>query len=120
MWSIPWIPKRWLAASSRLSLQAEAAPPDQQQSTEEVGPTDVARRNVVVVGPPLKGSNYLAADSCCDATLHTRAALPIDGQIRLTQRYAVDYEQLDADDRLYSGKKKIDDYTIYGQEAIAA
>jgi murein DD-endopeptidase MepM/ murein hydrolase activator NlpD len=104
----------------RLTLQSAAAPPGHQQITEKVGPTDVARRNVVVVGPPLKGSNYLAADSCCDATLHTRAALPIDGQIRLTQRYAVDYEQLDADDRLYSGKKKIDDYTIYGQEAIAA
>src|SRR5215207_2416549 len=42
----------------RLSLQAEAAPPDQQQTTEEVGPTEVERRNVVVVGPPLKGSNY--------------------------------------------------------------
>lgn len=35
----------------RLSLQAEAAPPDQQQITEEVGPTEVDRRNVVVVGP---------------------------------------------------------------------
>jgi hypothetical protein len=35
----------------RLSLQSEAAPPDQQQITEEVGPTEVDRRNVVVVGP---------------------------------------------------------------------
>ncbi len=103
----------------RLSVKADAAPPDQQQITAEVGPTEVERRNVVVVGPPLRGSNYLAADSCCDATLHTRAALPIDGQITLAQRYAVDYEQLDADDRIYSGKKKIDNYTIYGQEAIA-
>jgi hypothetical protein len=55
----------------RLSVRAEAAPPDQQQITEEVGPTDVDRRDVVVVGPPLRGSNYLAADSCCDATRHT-------------------------------------------------
>jgi murein DD-endopeptidase MepM/ murein hydrolase activator NlpD len=104
----------------QLSLKAAAAPPDQQQITEEVGPTEVDRRNVVVIGPPLKGSNYLAADSCCDATRHTRAALPINGQIWLAQRYAVDYEQLDADNRLYSGKKKkLDSYTIYGQEAIA-
>ena len=103
----------------RLTLRSTAAPPGHQQITETMGPTDVVRRNVVVVGPPLKGSNYLAADSCCDATLHTRAALPIDGQIWLTQRYAVDYEQLDADNRVYSGKKKNDDYTIYGQEAIA-
>src|SRR5215216_4938439 len=43
----------------RLSLQAKAAPPDQQQTTEDVGPTEVDRRNVVVVGPPLSGSNYV-------------------------------------------------------------
>jgi murein DD-endopeptidase MepM/ murein hydrolase activator NlpD len=90
-----------------------------QQITENVGPTEVDHRNVVVVGPPLRGSNYLAADSCCDATRHTRATLPINGRIWLAQRYAVDYEQLDADNRLFSGKKKIDNYTIYGQEAIA-
>jgi hypothetical protein len=103
----------------RVSVKAAAAPPDQQQITEKVGPTEVDRRNAVVVGPPLRGSNYLAADSCCDATLHTRAALPIDGRIWLAQRYAVDYEQLDADNRIYSGEKEVDNYTIYGQEAIA-
>jgi len=104
----------------RLSIKAEAAPPDQQQITEEVGPTDVDRRNVVVVGPPLKGSNFLAADSCCDSTLHRRAALPINGRISLAQRYAVDWEQLDAENRIYSGEKKVENYTIFGQEAIAA
>ena len=104
----------------RLSVQAAAAPPDQQQITEEVGPTDVNRRDVAVVGPPLRGSNYIAADSCCDATRHTRAALPINGQVWLAQRYAVDYEQLDADGRIYSGKQEDpESYTIYGQEAIA-
>jgi murein DD-endopeptidase MepM/ murein hydrolase activator NlpD len=105
----------------RLSVKADAAPPDQQKITEEVGPTQVDRRDVAVVGPPLRGSNYLAADSCCDATRHTRAALPVDGRVWVAQRYAVDYEQLDADNRVYSGKKKdLDSYTIYGQEAIAA
>jgi hypothetical protein len=104
----------------RLSLQADAAPPDQQQITEEVGPTEVDRRNAASVGPPLRGSSYIAADSCCDATRHTRAALAIDGQLWLAQRYAVDYEQLDADNRIYSGEKEdLDSYTIYGQEAIA-
>jgi Peptidase family M23 len=106
----------------RLSTKAAAAPPDQQKITETVGPTEVDRRDVVVVGPPLRGSNYSAADSCCDATRHTRATLPIDGQVWLAQRYAVDYEQLDANNRIWSGKKKknLDNYTIYGQEAIAA
>jgi hypothetical protein len=102
----------------RLSVKADAAPPDQQQITEEVGPTEVDRRNVVVVGPPLKGSNYVAADSCCSA-LHRQASLPINGKIWLAQRFAVDYEQLDSDNRIYSGEKEVENYTIYGQEAIA-
>ena len=106
----------------QLSLRAAAAPPGQQQITETVGPTEVDRRDVVVVGPPLRGSKFLAADSCCDATRHTRAALPINGKVWLSQRYAVDYEQLDANNRIYSGqnKKNLDNYTIYGQEALAA
>ena len=87
-----------------------------------MAPTTVNRRDVKVVGPPLRGSNFLAADSCCDATRHTRAALPINGEVWLSQRYAVDYEQLDANNRIYSGqnKKDLDNYTIYGQEALAA
>ena len=106
----------------RLSVQAAAAPPDQQQLTEKkVGETNVEHRNVVMFGPPLKGSNYLAADSCCDAPhIHRRSPLPINGQFTLAQRYAVDYEQLDADNRIYSGDKAdLNSYTIYGKEALA-
>jgi murein DD-endopeptidase MepM/ murein hydrolase activator NlpD len=106
----------------RLSVKAQAAPPGQQKISEKVAPTKVDRRDVVVVGPPLRGSNYLAADSCCDATRHTRAALSINGKVWLAQRYAVDYEQLDANNRIWSGKNKkdLDNYTIYGKKAIAA
>lgn len=104
----------------RVSVRAEAAPPDQQRLTETIGTTNVERRDVVTVGPPMRGSNYIAADSCCDAVRHTRAALPIDGRIWLAQRYAVDYEQLDAQDRIYSGSREDNEsYTIYGAKAIA-
>jgi len=105
----------------RLSVEAEAAPPGQQKIAEKLAPTKVDRRDVKVVGPPLRGSNYLAADSCCDATRHTRAALPINGKVWLAQRYAVDYEQLDANNRIWSGQKKenLDNYTIYGKKALA-
>jgi murein DD-endopeptidase MepM/ murein hydrolase activator NlpD len=106
----------------RLSVKAAAAPPGQQNIAEKVAPTKVDRREVKMVGPPLRGSNYVAADSCCDATRHTRAALPINGKVWLAQRYAVDYEQLDANNRIWSGKNKkdLDNYTIYGKKAIAA
>lgn len=111
------IPER---LSHRLTVQAEAAPPDQRRLTETIGETTVDRRDVVTVGPPLRGSNYIAADSCCDADRHTRAALPINGRIWLAQRYAVDYEQLDAENRIYSGPRKDNEsYAIYGEKAYA-
>ena len=61
------------AAGPRLSVEAAAAPPDQHKITEKVGLTRVDRRDVVVVGPRYRGSNYVAADSCCDATRHGSA-----------------------------------------------
>ncbi|WP_160134972.1 M23 family metallopeptidase [Halococcus salsus] len=104
----------------RLSLQVDAAPPDQRRLVETVGEVTVDRREVVTVGPPLRGSNYIAADSFGDAVRHTRAALPVDGQVWLAQRYAVDYEQLDTEDRIYDGPREdLESYTIYGEEAIA-
>jgi hypothetical protein len=104
----------------RVSVRAEAAPPDRRRITETIGETEVDRRDVITVGPPLRGSNYVAADSCCDAIRHTRAALPIDGQVWLAQRYAVDYEQLDSEDRIYDGPRNDNEsYAIYGEEALA-
>ena len=104
----------------RVSLKAEAAPPDQQELVESVGEITVDLRDVVTVGPPLRGSNYIAADSFGDAVRHTRATLPVNGQIWLAQRYAVDYEQLDAKDRIFDGPREdLESYTIYGEKAIA-
>ena len=78
------------------------------------------RTPVVVVGPPLRGERYIAADSCCDATRHTRAALPVNGRVWLAQRFAVDWEQMNAENRIYTGQQtSVASYVIYGKEAIA-
>ena len=88
--------------------------------TETGGRVAVDRRPVVRFGPPLRGSGYLSADSCCDASRHTRAALPVDGRVWLAQRYAVDWEQLDAQGRIYDGPKlALSSYAIYGDPIYA-
>ena len=88
--------------------------------TETGGRVAVDRRPVVRFGPPLRGSGYLSADSCCDASRHTRAALPVDGRVWLAQRYAVDWEQLDAQGRIYTGPKlALSSYAIYGDPIYA-
>jgi len=104
----------------RVGGRFAAAPPGHERIVAAGGAVEVAAREVVVVGPPLRGAGYVAADSCCDATRHTRAALPVNGQVRLAQRFAVDWEQLDGDRRIYAGpRESLASYTIFGREVLA-
>lgn len=106
--------------SHRVRVRAEAAPPGQQEITETGGETAVDAQPVVVIGPPLRGEHYISADSCCDASRHTRAALPVNGRVWLAQRYAVDWEQLDEEGRIYSGPATdVTSYHIYGKDVLA-
>jgi hypothetical protein len=80
----------------------------------------VDRQTVVSIGPPLHGERFVSADSCCDAVRHTRAALPVNGRVWLAQRYAVDWEELDAQGRIYAGpQEKLESYTIFGKPVVA-
>jgi hypothetical protein len=88
--------------------------------TENGGEVAVNPRAVALIGAPLRGEGYISADSCCDASRHTRAALPIDGRVWLAQRYAVDWEQMNAEGRIYSGpQEKLESYTIFGKPVVA-
>jgi len=104
----------------RVRLRADAAPPGQQEIIETGGETAVDTQPVVVIGPPLRGARYISADSCCDATRHTRAALPVNGRVWIAQRYAVDWEQLDEEGRVYRGSATdVASYNIYGKDVLA-
>jgi hypothetical protein len=91
-----------------------------QPVTETVAPTPVDARRLPVLAPPLAGEGVLAADGCCDAVRHTRAALPINGAPTLAQRFAIDYERVGPDGRIYAGAREdLRSYRIYGNEAYA-
>jgi len=106
--------------SHRIVLRAEAAPPGLQEMTETGGVVTVDRAAVAQIGPPLAGDGYISADSCCDATRHTRAAMPVNGRVWVAQRYAVDWEQTDAQGRIYVGPQdKLESYAIFGKPVLA-
>jgi len=106
--------------SHRVTARFAAAPPGHQEITASGGMIAVDRRPVAVIGPPLHGTGYISADSCCDAVRHTRATLPINGRFWLAQRYAVDWEQVNEQGRIYRGpREKVESYNIFGKEAIA-
>jgi murein DD-endopeptidase MepM/ murein hydrolase activator NlpD len=106
--------------SHRVRANFDAAPPGHREITASLDGTPVDNRKVAVFAPPLKGARYISADSCCDSTRHMRAALPVDGKVWISQRFAVDWEQLDGRNRIYTGAKtKLESYTIYGKPALA-
>ncbi len=106
--------------SHRVAMRVSAAPAGHQELSENGGAVAVDRRPVVVIGPPLHGERYISADSCCDAVRHTRAALPVNGRVWVSQRYAIDWEQLNASGRIYTGPRRdLKSYAIFGQPALA-
>ena len=73
-----------------------------------------------VLGPPLGGAGFVAADGCCDSIRHVRALLPIDGRLQLAQRFAIDWEQIDSEGRVVNGDPKaLENYVIFGKPVLA-
>jgi Peptidase family M23 len=106
--------------SHHVTFRASAAPPGHQEFTFSGGTSTVDRRPAASIGPPLRGEGYISADSCCDATRHTRAALPVNGRVWVAQRYAVDWEQVNAGGLIYTGpREKLESYAIFGQPVLA-
>ncbi|MBA2518403.1 MAG: M23 family metallopeptidase [Chloroflexia bacterium] len=57
--------------------------------------------------------------SCCDGP-HRRAFQPINGGLYLAQRFAIDFNRLDAEDRLVAGDPSLNEsYPSFGQPVIA-
>jgi len=88
--------------------------------TETVAPVTVQTRKPAVIAPPLVGSNWVDANSCCDMTPHRMALNPLNGQLWAAERFAVDYVQLLPDLRLFNGDKtKPESYPGFGAEIHA-
>jgi hypothetical protein len=88
--------------------------------TMTVAQTPVEDPPPVILGPPLIGNGYVAGDGCCDSVRHVRALLPLNGHFALAQRFAIDWEQVNAENRLVSGNTRaLPSYTIFGKEVIA-
>lgn len=81
----------------------------------QVGPA------AVVVAPPLEGSRWVVAGGCCSPySYHRGAALPIDGTIRVAERFAIDFVQLDEENRINSGPRdRLSSYAYFGTEILS-
>lgn len=51
----------------------------------------------VVIGPPLAGDSWVAANACCVITSHRGAMMGAGGRINGAERYAIDWLRIDPD-----------------------
>jgi hypothetical protein len=82
--------------------------------------TPAYRTLPVVLGPPLRGSGWVAANGLSNTSDHRRSLIPIDGHARIAQRYAIDFVRLGPDGRAWHGdRKKNASWVDHGADLLA-
>jgi hypothetical protein len=91
-----------------------------QPFSETAWRTWLARPTDLLFDAPLRDVRFIAGDGCCDAVRHIRATLPLNGQQFTAQRFAIAWEQLDEQGRIYvDDPKDPASYVIYGKPVYA-
>ena len=102
-----------------LTVAVPAGLPVPSAITDEGGSARVDPRPPVVLGPPLLGSGWIALGSCCDGP-HRRSIQPIDGNLYLGQRFAVDWNGMDPQGRFVVGNPDLNtSWVFYGKPVLA-
>jgi hypothetical protein len=92
-----------------------------EQIVMDVARTLVSAWRPPVLAPPLRGTRFVDGNGCCEVSAHTRAIQTFDGRRWLSQRFAIDWVQLDEQGRTYSGDPQDPaSYHIYGEPIHAA
>ena len=95
-------------------------PHDTQELDQILAEGYISEENTVVMGPPLRGDKWVVADGCCTAERHVRAVMPVNGKLVISQRYAIDWEKLNDEDRIFVGDPQdVNSYFCYGEEILA-
>jgi len=78
------------------------------------------RKPVVAISSPLRGEDWMAANGPSNTSVHRRAFIPVTGRAYISQRFAIDWVQLNADGKTYQGDSEDNkNYRAYGAEIVA-
>ncbi|WP_334161017.1 M23 family metallopeptidase [Phenylobacterium sp.] len=102
-------------------IRVRGASPDAPASRTMVEAGAVAVAGAPLrLGPPLKGAGWLAANALSNESDHRRTLAVVDGHARISQRYAIDFVQLDARGRPFRGDPaRNESWTGYGADVLA-
>jgi hypothetical protein len=107
----------------RLNLTAAANPgPAKPQALQYVvAPLRIANDKPPIIGPPLPGAGWVAANGCCNpGIVHRGSVLSVNGALYDAQRFAIDWMRLDEQGRLVHGDPAdVHNYSDYGADVLA-
>ena len=107
----------------RFVLTGVPAEGGEQQSFNFSGvSTKVSREEAVVVKPPLRGAGWVVGNGCCSPpNAHRGATLSINGTVRVPERFAIDFVQLDSEGRIFNGPiDQNESYPYFGDKIYSA
>ena len=86
-----------------------------------VTPYSISTSGPITIGPPLKGSNWVALNGCCEPGWpHRGTPLPVNGNLVGSQLFAIDWKQTNNQGGFYTGDRtKNESYVDYGSEVLA-
>ena len=92
-----------------------------KMTTDIGGPTEVLNKKPVVIGPPMRGKNWVAANGCCTVSPHRGAILGLDQKLLASERYAIDWIQSDDEGHILlpSDTTRLSDFPAYGKPIIS-
>jgi murein DD-endopeptidase len=78
------------------------------------------RTDPIVIGSPLKGDHWVAANGPSNTSGHRRALIPVQGRAMISQRFAIDWVRIYDDGKTYHGDPLDNkNYYAFGAEAFA-
>ena len=86
-----------------------------------VAPLKIAGGTPLVIGPPLTGAGWVAANGCCNPDItHRGSVQSVNGALYDSQRFAIDWMRLDDQGRLVHGDEHdVHSYSDYGADVVA-
>ena len=86
-----------------------------------VAPLKIADAKPLIIGPPLAGAGWVAANGCCNPDItHRGSVQSVNGALYDSQRFAIDWMRLDEQGRLVQGNESdVHSYPGYGADVLA-
>src|SRR5829696_8512717 len=92
------------------------------EATTDVGArTEVLNKKPVVIGPPMRGKNWVAANGCCTVSTHRGSMFAFDQKLLATERYAIDWIRTDDEGHIVlpSESTRLEDYPAYDKPVLS-